>query len=254
MGCIVKNWVKKEFHLSRQIKPTQLSFFITPPHQCPYLKDETAKTVFLSPDIHADKLLYSALINQGFRRSGEHIYRPQCDNCQSCISVRIPVDQFEANKQQRRTLKKAQCFSARVEPARFNQQHFQLFDKYISERHKDGDMYPTSPQQYKEFLLNDWIECNFLNFTDPKTRKLVATAVYDQVDDGLSAVYTYFDPDYSRYSPGRLGILKLIELARQQNLRYVYLGYWIKSCVKMAYKGDYRPLECFVNDSWVKLN
>ena len=239
--------------MSNQIKPTQLSFFITPPYDCPYLKAEFAKTIFLSPDIHADKMLYSALINQGFRRSGEHIYRPHCDNCQSCISVRIPVNQFVFNKQQRRTLKKAKCFSARTEPAKFNQQHFQLFDKYISERHKDGDMYPTSPQQCKEFLLNDWIESSFLNFTDPQNKNLVATAVFDQVDDGLSAVYTYFDPDYSKFSPGRLGILKLIELARQLNLPYVYLGYWIKDCDKMAYKGLYRPLECFVNGSWITL-
>jgi leucyl-tRNA---protein transferase len=248
--------VKKEqkgLKLSHQIKPSKLSFFITPHHACPYLKGETAQTVFLSPDIQPDKSLYTVLINQGFRRSGEHIYRPQCDQCQSCISVRIPVSQFKPNKQQKRTLKKALNLTSNVTPAHFNQQHFQLFDKYISQRHKDGDMYPTSPQQYKEFLLNDWIECNFLNFSDPKTKKLVATAVYDQVEDGLSAVYTYFDPDYSKFSPGRLAILKLIELAKHQNLAYVYLGYWIKDCDKMAYKGDYRPIECFVRDRWVVL-
>jgi arginine-tRNA-protein transferase len=250
MELIVK---QRSLKLSHQIKPTQLSFFITPPHACPYLKEETAKTVFLSPDIHPDKPLYSALINQGFRRSGEHIYRPQCDSCQSCISIRIPVSQFKPNKQQKRTLKKAIGLSMSVTPAHFNQQHFQLFDRYISERHKDGDMYPTSPNQYKEFLLNDWIECNYLNFIDPMNQKLVTTAVYDQVEDGLSAVYTYFDPDYSKYSPGRLAILKLIDLAKQQNLPYVYLGYWIKNCDKMAYKGDYRPIECFVKDRWVNL-
>lgn len=240
--------------MSSQIKPTQLSFFITPPHDCPYLESEIARTIFLSPEIHTDQTLYTALINKGFRRSGEHIYRPHCGQCNACISVRLPVADFNPNKQQKRCLKKASRFITKVEPARFNQQHYQLFDKYISERHRDGDMYPTSPHQYKEFVLSNWIECNFLNFTEASSNKLIATCVYDVLKDGLSAVYTYFDPDYAKFSPGRLAILKLVEQAQQQKLPYVYLGYWIKNSTKMAYKGEYRPLECFINEQWVYLS
>lgn len=240
--------------MSSQIKPIPLSFFITPPHDCPYLKNKVSKTLFLSPEIKSDQMLYSALIDKGFRRSGEHIYRPHCEECQACISVRIPVAEFEPNKQQRRCMKKSNCFQIKTEPAQFNQQHYQLFDKYISLRHRDGDMYPTTAHQYKEFLLTDWVECNFLNFFDIKNNKLVATAVFDVVNNGVSAVYTYFDPEYSKYSLGRLAILQLIKLAQQHNLDYLYLGYWIKESVKMAYKGEYRPLECFINDHWIKLN
>lgn len=239
--------------MSSQIKPIPLSFFVTPPHNCPYLDNEQAKTLFLSPEINTDRQLYSALINKGFRRSGEHVYRPHCDQCKRCISVRIPVNDFKFSRQHKRCLRKAGLFKTQVEPARYNQRHYQLFDKYISVRHKDGDMYPTSAHQFREFLLCDWIECNFLNFINIRNNKLVATSVYDIIDDGLSAVYTYFDPEYSKYSPGKLGILKLIELARSQNLKYVYLGYWIKDSPKMSYKGEYRPLECFVNEEWIYL-
>jgi len=240
--------------MSKQIKPTQLSFFITPSHDCPYLDNESAKTIFLSPEIQPDPNLYSLLIDKGFRRSGEHIYRPHCGSCQACISVRLPIKQFNMNKQQKRCLKKSHAFSTQTEIASYKQTYFDLFEKYINLRHKDGDMYPTSPKQYKEFLLNDWVECSFLNFYDTKEQNLVATAVFDQVENGLSAVYTYFDPDYSKFSLGRLAILKLIELARQRELDYVYLGYWIKDCDKMAYKGEYRPLECFINDRWISLS
>ncbi|MET1253899.1 arginyltransferase [Aliikangiella maris] len=236
--------------MSNQIKPVRLNFFLTPPHSCPYLQEQTAQTMFLSPEVNSDTLLYSALIEKGFRRSGEHVYRPNCESCNACISVRVPVKQFKPNKIQQRCLKKSSRFSWKIEPAHFNQQHYQLFDKYISIRHRDGDMYPTSTHQYKEFLLTDWLETNYLNFYDLKTQNLIATGVYDQLPDGLSAVYTYFDPDYSKFSLGRLTILKLIEIARQSNLSYVYLGYWIKNSQKMAYKGEYRPLECYINDSW----
>ena len=114
-------------------------------------------------------------------------------------------------------------------------------------------MFPTSAHQYREFLLCDWLECSYLNFYDFKEQKLVATCVYDTVGDGLSAVYTYFDPEYASYSLGKLAILQLIEIAKKASLDYVYLGYWIKDSRKMAYKGEYRPLECFVNDQWVYL-
>ena len=239
--------------MSSQFNPNQLSFFITPPHECPYLANQQSKTIFLSPEIHSDQLLYTALINQGFRRSGEHIYRPNCDDCKACISVRIPVDKYQLSRNEKRALKKSKIFRTQIAPATFNQQHYLLFDRYISERHRDGDMFPTSPRQYKEFILSDWLETSYLNFIDIKSNKLVATAVFDKVNDGLSAVYTYFDPDYESYSLGKVAILNLIEMAKLNGLPYLYLGYWIKDCQKMSYKGQYRPLECFVENRWVEI-
>lgn len=231
-----------------------LQAYITPEHDCPYLPNMQAKTVFLSPEIQPNPTIYSLLIDQGFRRSGDHIYRPNCDDCQACIPVRVSCNSFTPSKQQKRCFKKGQRFSCSSQPAKFSQQHYQLFERYISERHHDGDMYPTSEKQFKEFVLCDWLNTQFLNFYEPTTGQLIACCVYDQLATGLSAIYTFFDPDFSKFSPGRLAVLTLIERCKSKKLSYVYLGFWIKDCQKMSYKGEYRPIECFNNDRWVILS
>jgi len=115
-------------------------------------------------------------------------------------------------------------------------------------------MYPTSEKQFREFLLCEWIDCYFLNFICLADNRLVATAVFDKVDSGLSAVYTYFDSSYEKYSLGKMAILYLIELTKNDKLDYLYLGYWIKECQKMTYKSQYRPIQCFINKRWTQLN
>lgn len=232
----------------------KIPLYTTPEHDCPYLPDKQAKTLFLTPEVQANKSVYQALIANGFRRSGDHIYRPHCETCNACISVRLPVKLFKPNKQQRRCFKKGQRFTTQNRPAVYDDEHYQLFERYLSIRHRDGDMYPTSPAQFKEFVLCDWLETQFLDFYDPLTSMLIATSVYDILDDGLSAVYTFFDPDYHKFSPGRLALLQLIEQAKIAEMPFVYLGYWIKNCQKMSYKGEYRPSECFVNNQWILLN
>jgi arginine-tRNA-protein transferase len=239
--------------MSQNDENTTLDFYLTPEHECPYLVNETAQTIFLNPEVHVNDPIYDFLIERGFRRSGEHIYRPQCGDCRACISIRIPVYYFKPNKQQRRCHKKGNQFSVKVIPAQFDLEHYRLFENYIETRHSDGDMYPTSEKQYKEFVLSDSINTQFLDISDPKTGKLIACCVFDQLNSGLSAVYTFFDPIYSNFSPGRLAILQLIELSRHHQLSYVYLGYWITECQKMSYKGEYRPIECFVDDGWITL-
>ena len=237
-------------------KPTNkglLEFYITPEHSCAYLDDKQSKTLFMSPETAPNERLYDRLINNGFRRSGDHIYRPHCDDCKACISIRIPCDTFTPSKQQKRCAKKGLRFSQRLQPACFDQQHYELFERYINARHTDGDMYPTSEKQYREFLLSDWLNTQFLDLLEPTTGNLVACLVFDEISSGTSAIYSFFDPDYSQFSPGRLLVLKLVNITRQKQLEYVYLGYWIKNCRKMSYKGEYRPIECFTDDHWVRL-
>jgi len=232
---------------------TRLEFYATPVHSCPYLEKKLAKTLFLNPELQPNDPIYNALIGKGFRRSGDHIYRPHCDDCSACISVRIKSSNFVANKQQKRCFKKGKRFHTRIHPANFDAQHYRLFEQYINSRHADGDMYPTSEKQYKEFILCDWMNTQFLDFIEPTTGQLIACCVFDQLNTGLSAVYTFFDPDYSRFSLGRLAVLTLIETSKHLDLDYVYIGYWIKACRKMSYKSEYRPIECFINDQWVHL-
>ncbi len=240
--------------INNKEKNITLEFYVTPDHECPYLQQQQSKTLFLNPELQPDERIYDWLIDKGFRRSGDHVYRPHCDNCKACISVRIPSSQFSANKQQRRCFKKGKRFSSKIYPAKFDQQHYQLFERYISSRHSDGDMYPTSEKQYRDFILCEWMNTQFLDFIEPTSGQLIACCVFDQLDSGLSAIYTFFDPDFSKFSPGRLSVLTLIELCNYLKLDYVYLGYWIKGCRKMSYKGEYRPIECFIKDRWVNLS
>jgi len=232
----------------------QLQFYITPAHECPYLPQKKSKTVFLNPELVPDQNIYRWLIDKGFRRSGDHIYRPQCDDCEQCISVRIKAKHFSANKQQKRCAKNGKRFITKLHPASFSKEHYLLFENYINTRHQDGDMYPTSEKQFKDFVLSDWMDTQFLDFVEPTSGKLVACCVFDQLQSGLSAIYTFFDNDYAKFSLGRLAVLTLIEKSLDLQLPYVYLGYWIKNCQKMAYKGEYRPIECFINDQWIHLS
>jgi len=239
--------------VSIQNKPITLSFYVTPPHECPYGKEQQATTLFLTPEIRPQEGYYQLLIEKGFRRSGDHIYRPHCGECKECISVRLNVKNFIPNKQQKRCGKKGKRFTKKISPATYDDEHYQLYAKYIEDRHQDGDMYPPSIEQYKDFLFCDWLNTQYLDFIEPTTGKLIACCVFDELKTGPSAIYTFFDPEYAKFSPGRLAILSLIDKALHGNQEHVYLGYWISSCQKMSYKGEYRPIECFSNEQWVNL-
>lgn len=229
---------------------TGVKFFSTTAHPCSYLEGEQAITLFADPKSRMDGRLYSELSDLGFRRSGNYVYRPHCSHCNACVPVRIPVGRFAANRQQARVLKRNADVTVRAVPATFHPEHYQLYERYISERHSDGDMYPPSEEQFNSFLTSDWSETRFYEFRDG-AGKLLAVAVCDLLDDGLSAVYTFFDPDEEKRSLGTLAILWEIGETRRLGLSSLYLGYWIKHCQKMAYKIAYRPIELLINNEWL---
>jgi leucyl-tRNA---protein transferase len=230
----------------------KLRFFITSPHTCNYLEDREATSLFADPLFPKNKTLYSTLVENGFRRSGEHLYQPYCAECSECIPVRIPVNEFKPRRNQKRTWNNNQDLSISISPAEFREEHFLLYDKYLSMRHPDGGMDNPSRESYKEFLWSSWSETFFHEFR--LEDKLVAVAVVDQLQDGLSAVYTFFDPDMQYRSPGKFSILYLIEHAKQSGIKWLYLGYWIANCDKMKYKIDFQPVECFIDKEWKKFN
>ncbi|MCO7222763.1 arginyltransferase [Pleionea sp. CnH1-48] len=230
----------------------KLRFYATPPHTCSYLTEQQATTVFLDPEKQISSKLYTRLSESGFRRSGSHVYKPYCQQCEACVPVRIPAAKFRPNRNQRRCLKRGSFLEVKIQPAIFNQEQYELYERYIHERHSDGDMYPPSESQFKDFLLCDWSQTEFICFYDKG--ELIATAVVDWLNSGLSAVYTYYNPDYSYLSPGRLAILTMIEIAKTRELDYVYLGFLVRNCQKMKYKSEYRPLDCFVGNHWIQLN
>ena len=225
-----------------------LKVYTTYPHSCSYLRDQEATTLFVDPRQEVDQTLYSNLSLLGFRRSGSHIYRPHCTHCNACIPARIPVQQFRPSRSQRRTMKRnGDLVVERTGDIR-DDTAYDLYRRYINERHADGDMYPPDRDQYESFLNNAWDCTHYYRFYERNT--LVAVAVVDVMTDGLSAIYTFFEPGLERRSLGAFAILWQIEQARQMGLDHLYLGYWIKNCQKMAYKSDYRPLQLYSNGQW----
>ncbi|MES9879490.1 MAG: arginyltransferase [Sedimenticola sp.] len=226
-----------------------MQLYISPSHPCSYLPEREAKTLFIDPDAAKNSELYGMLIDIGFRRSGDMIYRPKCDQCDACRSIRIPVKDFQPRRIQRRIWRKIEADIEVIEqPATFNPQHFELFRNYINTRHGDGEMADTSEEGYIRFLGEHWGETRFLEFW--RAGKLMAVAIIDRVPQGLSAVYTFFDPEFSHLSPGVYIVLWQIAECKRQRRPWLYLGYWIGDCRKMAYKTDYRPFHVFIDDDW----
>lgn len=226
----------------------QLLFFTTPEQKCGYLPDKLSTSLFVDPTAIISKETYSSLSNLGFRRSGKHFYRPHCEDCQACTPIRINAALFTPTKSQKRILKKNNNIKIHILPAGFHEDHYLLYEKYLHSRHADGDMFPPSRSQYRSFLVDGHSCTQFIEFS--LDGQLCAVAVCDQLDDGLSAIYTFFDPDYPALSLGKFAILWQIEEAKKRNLKYSYLGYFIKDCRKMAYKNQYSPFEARINNQW----
>ncbi|MBJ9976514.1 arginyltransferase [Pseudomonas sp. S75] len=230
----------------------RLKFYATQPHSCSYLPEEQATTLFLDPSQPMDVHVYADLSEMGFRRSGDHLYRPHCQNCSACVPARIPAARFSPNRQQRRILKRNEDLNVTAVRPSSSEEYFDLYRRYIEARHADGDMYPPSRDQFSTFLVRDLPFSWFYEFR--LQDRLLAVAVCDLLPNGLSAVYTFYEPNEERRSLGRFAILWQVGETLRQGLEAVYLGYWIKNCQKMNYKTQYRPIELLINQRWVGLN
>ena len=228
--------------------PEQLAFFASPPHACGYLPERMAVSVFVDPNAVMDMHVYSRLADYGFRRSGSHVYTPKCPHCRACVPARIPVRQFRPNRAQRRCLRANARVSATPMAVALREEQFALYRRYISSRHPGGGMDDPNPDKYLEFLGSDWSDTLFVEFRQQD--HLLAVSVLDVLDQGLSAVYTFFDPDFEAQSPGRFTLLWAIEETRRRGLDWLYLGFWIGASQKMRYKQEYRPLELLLDGQW----
>lgn len=229
----------------------QLDFYATPEHDCSYIEGKQAKTVFVDPKAEIDQELYSELSHIGFRRSGKHIYRPHCDGCNSCVSIRIPVESYAPTRSQRRIINKNKDVTVTRADLSFSEEYFALYCRYIEQRHSDGDMYPPEQSQFVSFLVESQQRSYFYEFR-LSCGQLIAIALVDDLDDGISAVYTFFEPSLSQRSLGSYAILWQIQQAQQQQLQYLYLGYWVQECNKMNYKTNFRPMELLINGRWLQ--
>jgi len=226
--------------------------FATYPHNCSYLPGQQATTLFVDPSTRIDAHIYSQLSLIGFRRSGPHLYRPHCAACNACVPARVPVELFAADRGQRRVLARNRDVTAHLVDSIDTDAHFDLYSRYIEQRHRDGDMYPPDREQYESFLTREWNSTSYVEFR--AGARLLAVAVVDRLENGLSAIYTYYDPEEERRSLGSYVILWQIRLARDLGLPSVYLGYWIRNCRKMNYKTRFRPIELLANGHWVRVD
>ena len=225
-----------------------LQFYATSPYPCSYLPDRMARSQVATPTHLIDSKIYSTLVNKGFRRSGIFTYRPHCDHCKACIPVRLPVEQLVPKRNQRRALKHHGNLTAREMPLMFFTEHYELYVRYQNSRHAGGGMDLDDHGQYENFILKSRVASFLAEFREAGVLRMVS--LIDQIEDGLSSVYTFFDPDVAGASYGVYNVLWQAALARQLGLPYLYLGYWIAECRKMAYKTRYRPLDGLRAGEW----
>lgn len=241
--------------MNQQEKTFSLSLSVTAPYPCSYLENRTACSQIVSPAHIVKTPIYEQLIQQGFRRSGQFTYRPHCDECQACTSIRVPVASFVPNRSQKRLMRRLPHLEIKVSELYFNEAHYKLYSHYQQVRHAGGGMDKDGREAYEQFLLTSLVDTYLVEFYVPASHLknemcLKMVSVIDVVDTGLSAVYTFFDPNDPHVSWGTYGVLWLIEYAKALGLPYVYLGYWIEDCRKMTYKTRFKPFELLTSQGW----
>jgi arginine-tRNA-protein transferase len=226
----------------------KIRLFKTPAHNCSYIQDRQASTIFVDPDLAITKSINTELSGLGFRRSGSHLYRPDCDACKACVSCRIPVKNFPIGNKHRRIIKRNQDLVVVKAKELSCDQSYGLYERYINARHADGDMHPATSDQFKAFIKTGTPDTYFYKLY--VKNQLISVSVTDELENGLSAVYTFFEPEEKRRSLGVYSILIQLQKCLENGLPYLFLGYWIKNCQKMEYKADFRPIEFLVEGRW----
>lgn len=235
--------------LLRDIPSSALQFYLTAPYQCSYLAEREARSQVATPSFLISASIYSELLRQGFRRSGTFTYRPRCDGCLACVPVRVQVNDFASSRTQRRVWKKYHNhLDVSLHPLEDQPEYYELYQRYQNARHPDGGMSDDNHDQYQKFLLHSHVDSMLVEFREAGLLRMVS--IIDALDDGLSSVYTFFDPDIKQASFGTYNVLWQIDLCRQLQLPYLYLGYWIRESRKMAYKANFQPLQGLQQGVW----
>ncbi|WP_415184306.1 arginyltransferase [Phaeovulum sp.] len=239
----------------RHSLPLVPQFYVTAPQPCPYLDGRSERKLFTAlQGENADKL-NNTLSRQGFRRSQNVLYRPSCADCAACLSARIRVADFAPNRAQRRTLRRNTDLKRIATSPWATEEQFTLFRRYLDSRHADGGMADMDIFEFAAMIeetpvKSRVVEYRSINAQTETSRPLAAVCLTDVLDDGLSMVYSFYDPDRVDDSLGTYLILDHVDIARNAGLPYVYLGYWVPGSRKMGYKAKFGALEIFKNGEW----
>lgn len=238
----------------RHSLPIAPQFYVTAAQPCPYLPDRQERKLFTSLGGDNAPGLNDALSTQGFRRSQNVLYRPACTECAACMSARIDLQRFTPSRTQKRISKRNAGLQRRISAPWANEEQFDLFRRYLDARHLDGGMADMDVFEFAAMIEETPVQTRVIEYIDPQTDELRAACLTDILEDGLSLVYSFYDPDLRQSSLGQYIILDHIELARASNLPYVYLGYWVPGSQKMDYKSKFKGLEVCRNNSWQALD
>lgn len=239
----------------RHSLPLAPQFYVTAPQPCPYLDGRVERKLFTAlHDAHATTL-NDTLSKQGFRRSQNVLYRPSCAECSACMSARIRVSDFKPSKSQRRVLRRNQHLQREASTPWATEEQFQLFRDYLGARHATGGMADMDVFEFAAMIEETPVRSRVVEYYrevkgEQHTRELSAACLTDVLEDGLSMVYSFYEPETQKNSPGTYIILDHIQIAREAGLPYIYLGYWVPGSAKMAYKGQFSALEIFHGGAW----
>ena len=237
----------------RHLSPNLPQFYVTAPQPCPYLPGQVERKLFTALQGDDSQQLNDKLSSQGFRRSQNVLYRPSCAECSSCLSARIRVADFEPSRNQRKIIRKNRDLERSGTSPWATEEQYDLFRRYLDHRHADGGMADMDMFEFAAMIEETPVRSRVIEYTDDEG-KLAATCLTDVLHDGVSMVYSFFEPDTPTRSFGTYLILDHIEIAREAGLPYVYLGYWVPGSPKMAYKARFRPLEIFLAGRWQELS
>lgn len=224
-----------------------LRLFLSTEHTCGYLPGLQARSAFVDPDAGLGATQYQRLLELGFRRSGDHTYRPHCRDCARCVPVRIDAAAFTPDRSQRRCRQRNADLQLSIE-TELSDEHFALYQRYLSARHAGGGMDPADRKAFHAFLECSWLDVRYWCFR--ADNELLAVAVVDHLPEALSAVYTFFAPEQRARGLGTLAVLEQLRIAREQGLAQLYLGYWVENSAKMDYKRRFQPLEALYGMRW----
>ena len=234
----------------RHTLPIAPQFYVTAPQPCPYLADRMERKLFTALQGESADQLNNALSQQGFRRSQNVLYRPSCSDCAACLSARIDVSKFRPSKSQKRSARRNGYLQRRATSPWATDEQYDLFRKYLDTRHADGGMADMDVFEFAAMIEETPIRSRVVEYANPETGALVAVSLTDVLDDGLSMVYSFYDPDLPQNSLGTYMILDHIDIAREAGLPYIYLGYWVPGSPKMGYKAKFSGLEIYHKGHW----